>query len=148
MSDTDQLVQIVNKQVANWTVLYMKLHNFHWYVKGQNFFALHEKFEELYNEADSHIDELAERILALEGNPIATLKDALEIASIGEAEGNEDANQMIHSLIDDFSILLTELKEGIKVANNMGDDSTGDMLITIHQGLEKHNWMLKAYLGK
>lgn len=146
MSDTNKLVQMVNKQVANWTVLYMKLHNYHWYVKGPNFFALHAKLEELYNEADTNIDELAERILALDGSPIATLKEALELASIGEAEGNEDANQMIQSLVNDFSVLITELKEGIAVADNMGDDPTSDMLIAIQQSLEKHNWMLKAYL--
>ncbi|WP_349772278.1 Dps family protein [Lederbergia citrisecunda] len=149
MTDTtNNLIHIINKQVANWTVLHMKLHNFHWYVKGTNFFALHEKFEELYNEAAIHIDELAERILALGNNPVATLREALEMASIGEAEGKKDANQMIQSLVDDFTVLITELKDGIEVANTMGDDSTGDMLIAIHQGLEKHNWMLKAYLEK
>ena len=148
MAEGNKLVPIVNKQVANWTVLYMKLHNFHWYVKGSNFFALHAKFEEMYNEADVHIDELAERILALGGSPIATLKEALEVASVGEAEGNEDANQMVQSLADDFAILISELNEGIDVAANMGDDTTGDMLIAIHQSLEKNNWMFKAYLGK
>ncbi|MCR2821768.1 Dps family protein [Lederbergia panacisoli] len=148
MAEENKLIQIVNKQVANWTVLYMKLHNFHWYVKGTNFFALHVKFEEMYNEAAVHIDELAERILALEGSPIGTLKEALEIASVGEAEGKEDTNQMVQSLTNDFSVLITELNEGIEVAANMGDESTGDMLIAIHQGLEKHNWMLKAYLEK
>ncbi|MBS4195112.1 Dps family protein [Lederbergia citri] len=147
MSDTTKMVQIVNKQVANWTVLYMKLHNYHWYIKGPNFFSLHAKLEELYNEADANIDELAERILALDGSPIATLKEALELSSIGEAEGIEDANQMIQSLVDDFSVLITELKEGIEVADNMGDDPTSDMLIAMQQSLEKHNWMLKAYLG-
>ncbi|MBS4216723.1 DNA starvation/stationary phase protection protein [Bacillus sp. FJAT-49711] len=148
MAEGNKLVPIVNKQVANWTVLYMKLHNFHWYVKGSNFFALHAKFEEMYNEAGVHIDELAERILALGGSPIATLKEALEVASVGEAEGNEDANQMVQSLADDFAILISEFNEGIDVAANMGDDTTGDMLIAIHQSLEKNNWMFKAYLGK
>ena len=42
------VVKELNQQVANWTVAYTKLHNFHWYVKGPNFFSLHEKFEELY----------------------------------------------------------------------------------------------------
>lgn len=62
------LVDLVNKQIANWTVLYTKLHNYHWYVTGPDFFTLHAKFEELYNEAALHIDELAERLLALEGS--------------------------------------------------------------------------------
>jgi starvation-inducible DNA-binding protein len=67
-----QLTDIVNKQIANWSVLYIKLHNYHWYVKGPQFFTLHEKFEQLYNEAALHIDELAERLLALGGAPVAT----------------------------------------------------------------------------
>ncbi|MEW8986778.1 MAG: DNA starvation/stationary phase protection protein, partial [Bacillus sp. (in: firmicutes)] len=77
MAQSD-LIQAVNKQVANWTVLYTKLHNYHWYVKGRHFFTLHTKFEELYNEAATIIDEFAERILALEGKPVATLKEYLE----------------------------------------------------------------------
>ena len=59
------VVKELNQQVANWTVAYTKLHNFHWYVKGPNFFSLHEKFEELYNEASQYVDDLAERILAI-----------------------------------------------------------------------------------
>ncbi|WP_191566942.1 Dps family protein [Metabacillus idriensis] len=145
---SEKLVQTVNKQVANWTVLYEKLHNYHWYVKGQNFFTLHEKFEELYNEAHLHIDELAERLLALEGAPVATLKECLELSTINEAEGKETAEQMVKTVYDDFSKLADELKEGMELADEVGDETTGDMLLAIHQSLEKHNWMLKSFLGK
>ncbi|MGO4274881.1 Dps family protein, partial [Paenibacillus sp. TAF58] len=48
---TQSIQVILNKQIANWGLLYVKLHNFHWYVKGNQFFTLHVKFEELYNEA-------------------------------------------------------------------------------------------------
>ena len=60
-----QVIEVLNKQVADWSVLFTKLHNFHWYVKGPQFFTLHEKFEELYTESATHIDEIAERILAI-----------------------------------------------------------------------------------
>jgi starvation-inducible DNA-binding protein len=73
----NQLVSILNKQIANWSVLYTKLHNYHWYVKGGQFFTLHVKFEEFYNEAGLHVDELAERLLAIGGKPAATLKEYL-----------------------------------------------------------------------
>ncbi|MFS0613969.1 Dps family protein [Lederbergia ruris] len=141
-------MEMLNKQVANWTVLYTKLHNHHWYVKGPHFFSLHEKFEELYNEADENIDELAERLLAIGGKPVATLKDALQMASIGEVEETLDANGMVQSVIDDFTILIDELKEGMEIAEKAGDESTSDMFLAIHTSLEKHNWMLKAFLGK
>ncbi|AKP48219.1 MULTISPECIES: Dps family protein [Bacillus] len=145
---SEKLLEIVNKQVANWTVLYTKLHNFHWYVKGSQFFVLHEKFEEFYNEASENIDELAERLLALGGQPIATLKESLEVASVKEAEGTETAEEMVQATVNDFSILIKELKEGMDLAAEVGDDTTGDMLLSIHQKLEKHVWMLNSFLGK
>ncbi|XQY91100.1 Dps family protein [Metabacillus sp. HB246100] len=145
---SEKLIATVNKQVANWTVLYVKLHNYHWFVKGENFFTLHEKFEEFYNEAGVHIDELAERLLALEGKPVATMRECLELTSIKEADGNESAEQMVKSIYDDYSLLVDELKEGMDLAAEVGDETTGDMLLAIHQGLEKQNWMLKSFLGK
>ncbi|MHC2452790.1 Dps family protein [Bacillus altitudinis] len=144
---SEKLLNVVNKQVADWTVLYVKLHNYHWYVKGKDFFTLHEKFEELYTETATYIDDLAERMLALNGKPVATMKECLEISSIQEAEGNESAEQMVKNLYDDFSNIAEELKRGMELAAEVGDETTGDMLLAIHQSIEKHNWMLKAYLG-
>ncbi|ABV63361.1 MULTISPECIES: Dps family protein [Bacillus] len=144
---SEKLLHVVNKQVADWTVLYVKLHNYHWYVKGKDFFTLHEKFEELYTETATYIDDLAERMLALNGQPVATMKECLEISSIQEAEGNESAEQMVKNLYDDFSNIAEELKQGMELAGEVGDETTGDMLLAIHQSIEKHNWMLKAYLG-
>ncbi|MBT2690329.1 DNA starvation/stationary phase protection protein [Bacillus sp. ISL-47] len=142
-----ELISAVNQQVANWTVLYVKLHNYHWYIKGKNFFTLHAKFEELYNEANEHVDELAERILALEGNPVATMKECLDTASIKEATGAEKEEEMVQSIVDDFEKMLNELQEGIELAEEAKDEGTGDMLIAVKQSLKKHIWMLKAYLG-
>lgn len=142
----DKLIQSVNKQVANWTVMYVKLHNYHWYIKGSNFFTLHEKFEELYIEANDHIDELAERILALGGSPVATMKECLETASIEEATGQEKERDMVQSVCNDFEKMLGELQEGIELAEEANDEATGDMLIAVKQSLKKHTWMFKAFL--
>ncbi|GIN93121.1 general stress protein 20U [Siminovitchia terrae] len=147
-TESQQLIELVNKQVANWTVLYTKLHNFHWYVKGPNFFTLHAKFEELYNEAALHVDELAERLLALGGEPVATLRESLELASVNEAGNGQTAEQMVQTIVEDFEILTLELKKGIELADQSGDETTGDMLLSIHQSLEKHLWMLNAFLGE
>ena len=106
---TQELIQAVNRQVANWTVLYLKLHHYHWFVKGHHFFTLHEKFEELYDEANGHIDELAERILTIGGNPVSTLKDCLEIASVQEVKGNETEEEMVHDVCEDFEKIIQEL---------------------------------------
>lgn len=83
--NTASLEQVLNRQVANLNVLYVKVHNFHWYVKGEQFFALHVKFEELYNDITLKMDEVAERLLSIKGSPAATMKEYLEIATIQEA---------------------------------------------------------------
>lgn len=142
------LTKVLNKQVANWTVLFTKLHNYHWFVKGSDFFTLHAKFEELYNEGAGYLDELAERILTLGGSPVATLKEALATASIREADGQETAAQMVESVFADFGTMIGELNDGIATAEANNDDATADMLLGIRQSLEKHNWMFRSYLGK
>jgi starvation-inducible DNA-binding protein len=129
-------------------MLYVKLHNYHWYVKGGQFFTLHEKFEELYNEAEVNNDELAERLLAIGGKPLATMKAYFKAASITEATNEEDATQMVEILVADYTTMIEELKEGMDIAEQSNDETTGDMLLAIHSSLEKHVWMLSAYLGK
>ena len=139
--------QQLNRQIANWSVLYVKLHNYHWYVKGTQFFTLHEKFQEFYEEAALHIDELAERLLAVNGQPLAKMVDYLENSSVKEALGNETATEMVDQLIKDYTLIIGELKEGMEVAQQAGDETTADMLLAIHTTLEKHVWMLSAFNG-
>jgi len=144
---TEKLTEVLNTQIANWSLLFTKLHNYHWYVKGPQFFTLHLKFEELYTEAALHMDNLAERLLALGGRPVATLHEIIEKATVKDAAGNENANEMVRTLVADFGIIVGELKEGMIVTDREGDETTGDMLLAIHSSLEKHVWMLKSYLG-
>ncbi|MFD1030328.1 Dps family protein [Metaplanococcus flavidus] len=143
-----ELNQELNVQVASWSVVYTKLHNFHWYVKGHQFFTLHVKFEELYNEATLHMDEIAERLLALGGKPVATMKEQLELSVVQEATSKEDSDHMVEAVISDYDKIMKSLKKGMELAAEDGDDMTEDMLNAIHQSLEKHSWMLSAFLGE
>ncbi|MBM7569156.1 ferritin-like domain-containing protein [Paenibacillus sacheonensis] len=144
---SSQLPALLNTQIANWNLLFTKLHNYHWYVKGPQFFTLHAKFEELYTEAALHVDNLAERLLALDGSPVATLHEVLEISTVKDAIGHETAEAMVRTITDDFGRMVVELKEGMRIADVEGDETTGDMLLAIHSSLEKHIWMLKSFLG-
>jgi len=137
----------LNKLVATWSVLYTKLHNYHWYVKGPEFFTLHTKFEELYNEATLHMDEIAERLLAIGGEPVATMKEQLELSVVKEATGKESSDEMVQAIVDDFAETMKSLKKGMDEAEKNGDDMTVDMLNAIYQSLEKHSWMFTAFLG-
>ena len=144
----EEVVKVLNQQVANWTVAFTKLHNFHWYVKGPNFFSLHTKFEELYDEASQYIDDLAERILATGGNPVATLQESLELSIIEEAGKGYKAEEMVEELSKDFDNISKQLEQAIEVASNAEDDVTEDMFIGMQTNIDKHNWMLKSYLGR
>src|SRR5690625_3663618 len=74
----------LNRLVADQTVLYMKIHQYHWYVQGPHFFTLHVKFEELYDESNEYFDAFAERLIAKGEKPFSTLGEYLEHASITE----------------------------------------------------------------
>lgn len=141
-----QLIDNLNREVANLGVLYTKLHNYHWFVNGVKFFELHSKFEALYDEVSEHFDAVAERILMLDGTPLATLKEFLENATVKEASGKLDGKQMVEEVLKDFTLLDKEITETIKVAQELGDEVTVDLLLGISSSLQKHNWMFKSYL--
>ncbi|MDQ1236069.1 starvation-inducible DNA-binding protein [Paenibacillus sp. SORGH_AS306] len=147
-TQTTALYNALNVQIANWSLLYTKLHNFHWYVKGENFFTLHAKFEELYDQATVYMDDIAERLLAIGGQPVATLREQLELSTLLEATGTEQANQMVSSLVEDIATVSTELTETIVLAEQVSDQPTADLLIGIRGEIEKAAWMLNAYLGR
>ncbi|UTR15222.1 DNA starvation/stationary phase protection protein [Salipaludibacillus sp. LMS25] len=144
----EKTAKILNRHIANWNILFVKLHNYHWFVKGPHFFMLHEKFEELYNEAAEHIDEIAERLLTLKGSPVATMKEYLELATIKEAMGETASEDMIQTLSSDFEKIAKELEQDIEAIEDEDDETTADMLIGIRQSVEKHNWMFRSFLGK
>ncbi|MBY0146525.1 DNA starvation/stationary phase protection protein [Neobacillus niacini] len=146
MTQTISLEQVMNQQLANWNVLYTKLHRFHWYVKGPHFFTLHAKFEELYEEAAGTIDELAERLLITGGNPISTLKEYIEYATVEETTDVLTAEEMVQAIVNDFTQIISELKSGKEAAEQVNDDVTSDMFTELIEKLSKHTWMLTSFL--
>ncbi|AEI45788.1 Dps family protein [Paenibacillus mucilaginosus] len=143
-----ELLSLLNQQIANWAVLHMKIHQHHWYVKGPNFFPLHVKFQELYEEASLTLDELAERLLAVGGQPVSTSKEIARAATIEEHEPLETAEEMVRSLRDDYKQLIEETGEAMELAEEEKDEGTHDMLLELKTKLEKHVWMLNAHLGR
>jgi len=142
-----QVINNLNEQLANWNLLFVKLHNYHWNVKGSDFFTLHEKFENLYDEVAGHIDEVAERILALGAVPAGSLKEYLELATLSEATGRENSREMVEQIIADFKVIVANAKVGIEIAGDAGDDTSVDLLTQVIVALEKHIWLFTAFLG-
>jgi len=142
------LQEVLNRQIAGWSVLYTKLHNFHWYVQGPHFFTLHAKFEELYNLATANMDEVAERLLAIGGRPVATMGEQLRLSPIEEAQGQLSAERMVESVVADLHTMVKVIRQGIHEAGEAEDNATEDMLIGFTAALDKEVWMLTAFLGK
>ncbi|MFE8702972.1 Dps family protein [Cytobacillus sp. FJAT-54145] len=138
----------LNLQIANWNVLYTKLHRFHWYVKGPLFFTLHEKFEELYNEAGLVVDGLAERLLAIGGEPVATMKEYLETATLIETNNEATASEMVAALVNDYKHIKEDLVQLAELAEGQNDVITNDLAVGLIEKIDTHVWMLTAYLGE
>lgn len=142
-----KLHEKLNVFVANQTVLYTKLHNLHWYVKGPQFITLHAKFEELYDHTTEVMDEVAERMLALGARPVANLKDALALATIKELEDKDiDGAKAVEVLIADLQLLNKDAKELRELAGEAEDSATEDLFVGYIAEYEKTLWMLNALL--
>lgn len=142
-----KLQEKLNIFVANQTLLYTKLHNLHWYVSGPQFFVLHAKFEELYDETTEILDEVAERLLALGGRPVASLKDVLALATIKELPAKTiEGTEAVKIVLQDLKTLLADVKEIKVLAGENDDPSTEDFFIGYRTKYEKTIWMLEATL--
>ncbi|WP_114751328.1 Dps family protein [Pleomorphovibrio marinus] len=144
--ESEKIVDSLNKLLANYHLHYQKLRNFHWNVTGGDFFDLHDKFEELYDEAFANIDLIAERIRVFGMTPLSLMKDYLEHADIKEVGTDLSSKEMVEETLRDFQVLVDNMNEcAIKVAD-LGDTATEDMLIAFIKSLELHHWMLSSFL--
>ena len=140
------LEQTLNEFLADLNVFYRKLQNYHWNAQGKDFFRTHEKLEELYNEINESIDEIAEHILILGGQPLGTLKDYLATSTIQEAENKKVKSDEIYSnLITDFETLLKKSTEIKEEADKENDYATSALIDDYILSYGKHLWMLKHW---
>lgn len=143
---TKELESKLNLYLANQMIDYVKKHNLHWNLKGNHFFSLHAKLEELYEEANDFLDEVAERILALGGNPVSSMKEALAMATIKElGDGPKSTDETIRTLISDTDYWIKDSKEIADLADKEDDNVTNDMFNGFTKTYQKLAWMLKAY---
>lgn len=143
---TDQVVASLNQLLINYQVHYQNLRLFHWNVKGPFFFILHDKFEELYREAAEKIDEIAERILALEGTPKGSLNNILKHAEIESYDELIDAQNMVKAIVTANQALIKNLEALLVTAGEAEDEGTLDIFTSYIQELQKQNWMMKSFL--
>lgn len=143
-----KLINFLNQELSNFSVMYIKLHRYHWFVQGRHFFQLHNKFEELYKEMAEDLDNIAERVLSIGGKPLATMSKFLEETTLFEAQADDKENEIFKQLIKDYGQMITEINDtGRKLAEEQNDQPTVDFLNDIQARFEKHIWMFKAYIA-
>ncbi|UUI62090.1 Dps family protein [Aeromonas salmonicida] len=137
----------LNKLLASYQILYMNVRGFHWNIRGNQFFELHLKFEEIYNDLLLKVDALAERILTLDGVPMHSFSDYLKVSAIPEQKGLHDGRACVESLLESFRELLVAQRRILGQVAEAGDEGTASILSDYVQQQEKLVWMLRAYLA-
>ncbi len=139
----------LNLLLSNLNVFYRKLQNFHWNVTGKDFYTVHEKLEEYYNDINEQIDEVAEHIISKECNVMATMKEYLETAQIKEAESKKIYSEEIwKEVLEGFEILIENCKKIKEEADSEKAYTTSSLMDDYLKDYKKKCWMISQVVGK
>jgi starvation-inducible DNA-binding protein len=137
----------LNNLLANEYVLYTKTWKFHWNVQGKHFGSLHDFFGKQREQLGGIVDDVAERVRALDVMSDGTLKEFSQKSPLAENPGqNPDDLAMIALLLQDHEAIISQIREDSVVANDMGDYGTNNFLCDLLTKHEKMAWMLRAFL--
>ena len=143
------ITEDLNLFLANLNVFYRKLQNYHWNVKGKDFFNTHEKLEEYYNNINEQIDEIAEHILIIDGQPLGTMKDYLEITQIKEANNEKICSEKIYeAVLKDLNVLVENVTKIKEDADNEKKYATSALMDEYLQDYGKKIWMIRQILSE
>ena len=139
------VVVALQSLLADFQVYYTNLRGFHWEIKGRGFFVLHEKFESMYDDTASKIDEIAERILTLGGTPENKFSEYLKVARVAEVSGVSSSREAVENILETYKHFIAEERKLIALAEEANDVVTADMLTGYLKEQEKMIWMLVAF---
>ncbi len=142
----EELSKNLNQLLADYQLFYQNLRGLHWNIKGKEFFELHLKFEEFYDDAVIKVDEIAERILTLEGEPLHTFTDYLNTSNIKEVKSITNGMEGVTIVVENFSILIAKERGILDLASEANDEGTVSLMSDYISETEKTLWMLNSYL--
>ncbi|MBW8200404.1 Dps family protein [Flagellimonas abyssi] len=145
---SNDLADKLNELLANYQIFYMNARGFHWNIKGEKFFELHLKFEELYNDSLVKIDEIAERILTLGFTPPHTFGDYIELSKIKVAKNISNGTEAIQLILKGYEVLLPLERELLELSGESNDEGTNALMSDYIREQEKLIWMYSAYLNQ
>ncbi len=142
------LADKLNGLLANYSVFYQNTRGFHWNIKGEKFFELHLKFEELYNDLLLKIDEVAERILTLGHAPDHRYSGYNKTSQIKESPIVTDSMEAVGNILNAFRTLITLQRELLGLSEDAGDEGTNALMSDYIREQEKMVWMYSAFLNR
>jgi starvation-inducible DNA-binding protein len=144
-----QMVTHLNQSLGNLFDLYSQTKQAHWNVKGEEFYQLHELFDEIAEELVKFMDMVAERATALGGEALGTVRMAASASQIDEyPAGVFDGLEVVEALAERYTRVAATVREGIDAAEEAKDMATSDLFIDVVRGLDKSLWFLEAHLQK
>lgn len=146
-AESAELVNKLNVLLANYQVLQMNVRGFHWNLRGDFFFELHEKFGLLYEDLVLKIDEIAERIAALEGTPLHSFVAYLDVAEVIAVENVTDAKESVECILRAYHKIISCQRRIISATEEANDVATADLMTRYSQEQEKTVWMYRAFLN-
>jgi len=148
MQKSENLAKKLNELLANYSVFYQNTRGYHWNIKGEKFFELHVKFEELYNDLILKIDEIAERILTLGHSPAHNYSDYNTVSKIVESREVSDGTKAVSDILNSFKIVLGLQRELLDLSADAGDEGTNALMSDYIAAQEKLVWMYSAFMSK
>jgi starvation-inducible DNA-binding protein len=143
------MIALLNQQLADIFDLYSQTKQAHWNVKGEQFYPLHELFDEIAEELLGHADVIAERATALGGEALGTVRMSGSNSRLAEyPEDVFTAMEVVAALAERFASLATTTREAIETAEQAEDMDTSDLFIDVSRNLDKRLWFLEAHLQK
>lgn len=140
----ENILNDLNTFLCDLNVFYRKLQNYHWNIKGKDFFVIHSKLEEYYNEINEQIDEVAEHILSVDGQPLGTLNDYIQNTNIEEAKNEKVTSDVVFKeLKKGFATLLADAIAIKEQADENSEYKTSAMMDGLIESYTKTLWMLK-----
>lgn len=143
---SSELAAGLNELLADYMVFYQNTRGLHWNIKGEKFFELHLKFEELYTNLLLKVDEVAERILTLGATPLHTFDDYKTTAKIGSIKNVSDGIQGVKAILDSLQILIIKQRQLLNLSGDAGDEGTNALMSDYIREQEKLVWMYSSFL--
>lgn len=145
--DCKKIAEKLNVLLANYSIFYQNTRGAHWNIKGEQFFTLHEKFEELYTGIGAKIDEIAERILTLGYTPKHNYSEYISVSTIKESQEVSDGNKCVEIILDSLRIVIELQREILDISDEANDEGTNGLVSGYITEQEKEAWMYQAFLG-